>query len=77
MRVSDFHTSKYIFLIQYLDVQIFYDTSIELKHTTFLKSFNNDGFFHLWAAYIPRIYPGCIKITYCYYVILKIYRIEV
>jgi len=41
MRVSDFHTSKYIFLIQYLDVQIFYDTSIELKHTTFLKSFNS------------------------------------
>ena len=40
MRVSDFHTSKYIFLIQSLVVQIFYDTSIELKNTTFLKSFN-------------------------------------
>ena len=40
MRVSGFHSSKYIFLIQHADVQIFYDISIELKNTTFLKSFN-------------------------------------
>ena len=48
MRVSDFHTSKYIFLIQYLVVQIFYDTSIELKNTTFLKSFNRSKSF--WSS---------------------------
>ena len=51
MRVSDFHTSKYIFLIQYLVVQIFYDTSIELKNTTFLKSFNKKALLGLRELY--------------------------
>jgi hypothetical protein len=45
MRASDCHTSEYIFLIQHADAQIFYDISIELKNTTFLKSFNK--FVHL------------------------------